>query len=214
MQEIEEGAVFDVALLPRSAIDQLDGARQDRPRHGARRRTSLVGLMVRRRAAAPTSLPSSAQNRAAPAAVALLQQRSERLLRRGAVASPRFVTVMQDKTVFAMAASSAKSRQWQAEIGMHPIIESAPVAGAQLVGPLPRGADELRASIRPASRFGTHARALFVRSSPRPKRSHHPRQGHGAGLIGRPHLRRSAARCRGCACAIALLCPYRLDFDR
>jgi molybdate transport system substrate-binding protein len=136
---IEEGASFDLALLPRSAIDELvrtgkiaAGSVTDVVR-------SLVGLMVRTGAAEPDISSVEAFKSALRQAKAISYSKgpsglyvAELLLRLGLAAE------MKDKTVFAIGRPVGEViASGEAEIGMQQIIENQPVQGAHLVGPLP-----------------------------------------------------------------------------
>jgi molybdate transport system substrate-binding protein len=137
--EIEAGAVFDVALMPRSAIDQLvDGGQVARGTVIDRVR-SLVGLMVRTGAAAPNIGTVDAFKAALRQARAISYSKgpsglyvAELLARLGLAAE------MEGKTVFAIGRPVGEVvASGEAEIGMQQIIENQPVVGAHLVGPLP-----------------------------------------------------------------------------
>jgi molybdate transport system substrate-binding protein len=136
---IEAGAVFDVALLPRSAIDQLMEGGKIAPGAVTDAVRSLVGLMVRTGTPEPDIATIDAFT------TVLRQARSisfskgpsglyvaELLERLGLAAE------MKDKTVFAIGRPVGEVvASGEAEIGMQQIIENQPVAGAHLVGPLP-----------------------------------------------------------------------------
>ena len=121
---IEEGASFDLALLPRSALDEL---------------RSLVGLMVRTGAAEPDISSVDAFKSVLRKAKAISYSKgpsglyvAELLQRLG------LATEMKDKTVFAIGRPVGEVIAGrEAEIGMQQIIENQPVEGAHLVGPLP-----------------------------------------------------------------------------
>jgi len=136
---IEEGASFDLALLPRSALDELmqagkiaAGAVTDIVR-------SLVGLMVRTGAAEPDIGSVDAFKSVLRQAKAISYSKGPsglyvaELLQRLGLADE-----MKDKTVFAIGRPVGEViASGEAEIGMQQIIENQPVEGAQLVGPLP-----------------------------------------------------------------------------
>ena len=139
MKEIEEGAVFDLALLPRSAIDAVDGARQDRPRHRGRCGALDGGLDGAPGAPAPDIGTVDALKSALRQAKSISYSKGPsgeyvaELLQRLGLAGE-----MQDKTVFAVGRFVGEVvANGEAEIGMQQIIESAPVEGSHLVGPLP-----------------------------------------------------------------------------
>lgn len=137
-KEIEEGAAFDVALLPRWAIDQLveTGRIAGAPIDAVR---SIVGLMVR------TGMPKPDIGTVEALKSALRQAKSisyskgpsgeyvARLLDRLGLAPE-----MKDKTVFAIGRPVGEVvANGEAEVGLQQIIEITPIAGADLVGPLP-----------------------------------------------------------------------------
>jgi molybdate transport system substrate-binding protein len=136
--EIEAGAAFDVALLPRWAIDALVAARRmtGAPVDVVR---SLVGLVVGADAPKPDIATAAALKGVLQAAKAISYSKgpsgehvAELLKRLGLAAE------MADKTVFAVGRTVAEVvAAGEAEIGMQQIIEILPVAGAALVGPLP-----------------------------------------------------------------------------
>jgi molybdate transport system substrate-binding protein len=137
--QIEAGATFDVALLPRAAIDKLAAAgfvaaatRTDVVR-------SLVGFIIRTGAAAPDIGSVAALVRTLRAAKSISYSKgpsgqyvAELLTRLGLAAE------MADKTVFAVGRPvGAVVASGEAEVGMQQIIENQPVEGAHLVGALP-----------------------------------------------------------------------------
>ena len=137
--QIEAGATFDVALLPRAAVDELAEAgfvaaatRTDVVR-------SLVGFIVRTGAATPDIGSIEALVRTLRAAKSISYSKgpsgqyvAELLTRLGLAAE------MADKTVFAVGRPvGAVVASGEAEVGMQQIIENQPVEGAHLVGPLP-----------------------------------------------------------------------------
>lgn len=137
--EIEAGAAFDVALLPRWAVDQLadggwiaSGAVTDAVR-------SLVGLMVRSGAAEPDIGTVEAFKTVLRQAKSISYSKGPSglyvaaLLQRLGLAAE-----MEAKTVFAVGRPVGEViASGEAEIGMQQIIENQPVQGAHLVGPLP-----------------------------------------------------------------------------
>ncbi len=139
MKEIEEGAAFDVALLPRWAIDQLIARGKIAPGTVVDAVRSIVGLMVRQGAPAPEISTVDALKTALRQAKSISYSKGPsgeyvaELLQRLGLAPE-----MRDKTVFAVGRFVGEVvANGEAEIGMQQIIESAPVAGAHLVGPLP-----------------------------------------------------------------------------
>jgi molybdate transport system substrate-binding protein len=139
MKEIEEGAVFDVALLPRWAIDQLSDRGKIAAGTVVDAVRSIVGLMVRQGAPAPDIATVEALKTALRQAKSISYSKGPSgeyvadLLQRLGLAGE-----MQDKTVFAVGRFVGEVvANGEAEVGMQQIIESAPVAGSHLVGPLP-----------------------------------------------------------------------------
>jgi molybdate transport system substrate-binding protein len=139
LAEIDGGAVFDVALLPRAAIDQLVGGGKVMPATVTDAVRSLVGFMVRTGAAHPDIGTVEAFKAALRQASAICYSKgpsglyvAELLARLGLAAE------MRDKTVFAVGRPVGEViASGEAEIGMQQIIENQPVEGAHLVGPLP-----------------------------------------------------------------------------
>ena len=136
--EIEAGAAFDVALLPRWAIDPLVAAGRivGTPVDVVR---SLVGLVAAADAPKPDIATADALKRVLRAAKSITYSKGPSgehvawLLRQLGLAAE-----MADKTVFAVGRTVAEVvAAGEAEVGMQQIIEILPVAGAQLVGPLP-----------------------------------------------------------------------------
>ena len=137
--EIEAGAAFDVALLPRSAIDQLVQLGMVEPGTATDVVRSLVGFMVRSGAPVP-------QIGSVDAFKTLLRRAKSISYSKGP--SGEYVAgvlrrlgldaEMKEKTVFAIGRPVGEVvAQGEAEIGMQQIIENQPVKGAHLVGPLP-----------------------------------------------------------------------------
>ncbi len=137
--EIEAGAGFDVALLPRSAIDQLVAGGKIAPGAVTDAVRSLVGLMVRTGAPEPDIGSVEAFKTVLREARSISYSKgpsglyvSELLERLG------LAVEMKDKTVFAIGRPVGEVvASGEAEIGMQQIIENQPVKGAHLVGPLP-----------------------------------------------------------------------------
>lgn len=136
---IEAGAEFDIALLPRSAIDELAQAGKIAAGTATDIVRSLVGLMVRAGAIEPDIGSVEAFKSVLRRAKAISYSKgpsglyvAELLERLGLVAE------MKDKTVFAIGRPVGEViASGEAEIGMQQIIENQPVKGAHLVGPLP-----------------------------------------------------------------------------
>jgi molybdate transport system substrate-binding protein len=137
--EIEAGAAFDVALLPRSAIDQLVQSGKVEAGTATDVVRSLVGFMVRTGAAVPDIGTVDAFERLLREAKSISYSKGPSgeyvasLLQRLGLAAD-----MADKTVFAVGRPVGEVvASGEAEIGMQQIIENQPVKGAHLVGPLP-----------------------------------------------------------------------------
>jgi molybdate transport system substrate-binding protein len=136
---IEAGAAFDLALLPRSAIDAL--VRADKVAAGTVTDVvrSLVGVMVRTGTAEPDIGSVESFKTVLRKARAISYSKgpsglyvAELLQRLG------LTEEMKDKTVFAIGRPVGEViASGEAEIGMQQIIENQPVVGAHLVGPLP-----------------------------------------------------------------------------
>ncbi len=170
--EIEAGAVFDLALLPRSAIEALERAGKVAPGSVTDVVRSIVGFIVR------TGAPRPDIGTVAGFAKVLRQAKSisyskgpsglyvaDLLARLGLAAE------MKDKTVFAIGRPvDAVVAAGEAECGMQQIIENQPVAGAHLAGPLPAELGNFvayTAGLPVGSSDNAVARALvrFLRSS-------------------------------------------------
>jgi len=138
--EIEAGAVFDLALLPRPAIEQLVQSGKIAPGSPVDVVRSLVGLMVRSGAPVPDFGTVDAFMTLLRRAKSISYSKGPSgeyvaaLLERLGLAAD-----MKDKTVFAIGRPVGEVvANGEAEIGMQQIIENQPVRGARLVGPLPK----------------------------------------------------------------------------
>src|SRR6516165_556217 len=136
---IEEDAAFDLALLPRSALDELVQAGKIEVGSITDVVRSLVGLMVRTGAPEPDIGSIEAFKSVLRRAKAISYSKGAsglyvaELLRRLGLAAE-----MESKTVFAIDRPVGDViAGGEAEIGMQQIIENQPVQGAHLVGPLP-----------------------------------------------------------------------------
>ena len=136
---IEEDAAFDLALLPRSALDELVQAGKIEVGSITDVVRSLVGLMVRTGAPEPDIGSIEAFKSVLRRAKAISYSKGAsglyvaELLRRLGLAAE-----MESKTVFAIDRPvGVVIASGEAEIGMQQIIENQPVQGAHLVGPLP-----------------------------------------------------------------------------
>jgi len=136
---IEEGAAFDLALLPRLALDELVQAGKIAAGSITDIVRSLVGLMVRTGTPDPDIGSVEAFKTVLRQARAISYSKgpsglyvAELLQRLGLAAE------MESKTVFAVGRPVGEViAGGEAEIGMQQIIENQPVQGAYLVGPLP-----------------------------------------------------------------------------
>ena len=136
---IEEGAAFDLALLPRSALDELVQAGKIAVGSITDVVRSLVGLMVRTGVPEPDIGSIEAFKSVLGRAKAISYSKGPsglyvaELMRRLGLAAE-----MESKTVFAIDRPVGDViASGEAEIGMQQIIENQPVQGAHLVGPLP-----------------------------------------------------------------------------
>jgi molybdate transport system substrate-binding protein len=138
-KEIEDGAAFDIALLPRWAIDQLveAGRIAGAPIDAIR---SIVGLMVRAGMPRPDIETVERFKNVLRQAKSISYSKGPsgdyvaELLERLGLAPE-----MKDKTVFAIGRPVGEViANGEADVGMQQIIEITPVAGADLVGPLPK----------------------------------------------------------------------------
>jgi molybdate transport system substrate-binding protein len=139
-KEIEEGAVFDMALMPRAELDELAAAGKVVAGSQTDIVRSIVGLMVRAGAPAPDISTVDALKNVLRRAKSISHSKGPSglyvaaLLERLGMAAE-----MRDKTVLAIGRPVGEViASGEAEIGMQQIIENQPVKGAHLVGPLPR----------------------------------------------------------------------------
>lgn len=137
--EIEAGAAFDIALLPRPAIEELVISGKVAPGTAVDVVRSLVGLMVRTGTPAPDigSIDKFKNLLRRAKSISYSTGPSGQyvgaLLQRLGLAAE-----MKDKTVLAVGRPVGEViASGEAEIGMQQIIENQPVKGAHLVGPLP-----------------------------------------------------------------------------
>jgi molybdate transport system substrate-binding protein len=138
-KEIEDGAAFDMALMPRSELDALaatgfivSGSQTDVVR-------SIVGFIVRVGSPAPDISSVEAFKNVLRRAKSISHSQGPSglyvaaLLERIGLAAE-----MKEKTVLAIGRPVGEVvASGEAEIGMQQIIENQPVQGAHLVGPLP-----------------------------------------------------------------------------
>ena len=137
-KEIEQGAAFDVALLPRPELDALVQAGKIAAGGAADVTRSAVGLAVRAGAVKPDITTVAALTRAIVAARSIAYSDGPSgayiaglLERLGIAAQMKAKTKLTGGPVAELVASG------EAEIGMQQIVAILPVKGADLVGPLP-----------------------------------------------------------------------------
>lgn len=136
---IEAGESFDIALLPRWAIDQLIAEGRIQAGSATDAVRSLVGFMVRDGAPLPDITTVEALKRTLRQAKSVSYSKgpsglwvAEMLERIG------MAPELTDKVVFAIGRPVGEViANGEAEVGMQQIIEITPVKGARLVGPLP-----------------------------------------------------------------------------
>ncbi len=211
-KEIEDGAAFDIALLPRPELDALVRAGKiapDSSRHHALGGRASRCAPARRSPILALSMRSSARSLAAKSIAysdgpsgAYIAELLERL---GIAEEMKPKTKLTSRPVAELVAAG------EAEIGMQQIVAILPVKGAELVGPLP---SELQNIIVYAAGLSAGAQ------NRRRGRELHCLYAHCRGGRGSSAPRAWSrddwlpGKCRRCACAIALLCPYRLDLGR
>jgi molybdate transport system substrate-binding protein len=137
-KEIEQGAAFDVALLPRPELDALVRAGRIAANSTADIARSAVGLAVKTGAPKPDIATVGSLTRALLAARSISYSDGPSgayiatlLERLGIAAEVKAKTRLTSGPVAELVASG------EAEIGMQQIVAILPVKGAELVGPLP-----------------------------------------------------------------------------
>lgn len=170
-KEIEDGAAFDMALLPRPEIDGLVAAGKIAAGSQTDIVRSIVGLLVRAGAPVPEIGSVEAFTSVLRRAKSISYSKGPSgsyvagLLERLGLSS-----AMADKTVFAVGRPVGEVvASGEAEIGMQQIIENQPVEGARLVGPLPRELTNFVLysagfSVAAADNGGARAFAAFLKS--------------------------------------------------
>jgi molybdate transport system substrate-binding protein len=135
---IEENALFDIAILPRAELDDLAESGAIAPGSITDLARSTVGLAVRAGAAKPDIGSVEALRRA------LLQARSiaysdgpSGAYVAGLLAKLGIADVVAAKVKLTSGPVAELVARGAAELGMQQIIAILPVAGAELVGPLP-----------------------------------------------------------------------------
>jgi molybdate transport system substrate-binding protein len=137
-KEIEGGAAFDVALLPRPELDALAAAGKIAAGSQTDIARSAVGLCVRAGAAKPAIGTVAALKRALLDAQSLGYSDGPS----GAYVASLLVRLgiaeeMKPKTRLTSAPVAELVAKGEAEIGIQQIVAILPVEGAELVGPLP-----------------------------------------------------------------------------
>lgn len=137
-KEIEQGAVFDLALLPRPELDALAAICAVAPGTQTDIARSAVGLAVRQGAPKPDISTVEALRRTLLAASTIGYSDgpsgayvAELLQRLGIAEETRPKARLTSRPVAELVASG------EAEVGMQQIVAILPVKGADLVGPLP-----------------------------------------------------------------------------
>ena len=138
-KEIEEGAAFDMVLMPRAELDALVAAGKVAPGSQTDVVRSIVGLMVRTGAPLPDIGTVDAFKQVLRKAKSISFSKGPSGLYVAALLERLGLSgEMADKTVFAIGRPVGEViASGEAEIGMQQIIENQPVVGAHLVGPLP-----------------------------------------------------------------------------
>ena len=137
-KEIEQGAAFDIALLPRAELDALAASCAIAPGTQTDVARSAVGLAVRQGAPKPDIATVEALRRTLLAARSIGYSDgpsgayvAELLQRLGIAEETWGKTMLTSRPVAEIVASG------EAEVGMQQIVAILPVQGAELVGPLP-----------------------------------------------------------------------------
>lgn len=137
-KEIEHGAAFDIALMPRPELDALAASCTIAPGTQTDIARSTVGLAVRQGAPKPDIGTVDALKRTLLAAKTIGYSDgpsgdyvAELLQRLGIAEETRTKIRLTSRPVAEIVASG------EAEVGMQQIVAILPVRGAQLVGPLP-----------------------------------------------------------------------------
>lgn len=137
-KEIEDGAVFDIALLPRPEVDALVRAGRIAPGTTADIARSSVGLAVRAGAPKPDIATVGALKQALLNAQSIAYSDGPSgayiaaLLERLGIAE-----AMKSKTTLTSRPVAELMASGEAEIGMQQIVAILPIKGAELVAPLP-----------------------------------------------------------------------------
>jgi molybdate transport system substrate-binding protein len=139
-KEIEDGADFDMALMPRSELDVLAAAGKIIPGSQTDIVRSIVGFIVRVGAPVPDISTVEAFKAVLRRAKSIsYSQGPSGLFVAALLERLGLAEEMKDKTVLAIGRPVGEVvANGEAEIGMQQIIENQPIEGAHLVGPLPR----------------------------------------------------------------------------
>ena len=138
-KEIEDGAAFDMALMPRAELDALATAGRIVPGSQIELVRSIVGFIVRVGAPVPDISTVEAFKAVLRGAKSISHSQGPSGLYVAALLSRLGLAAeMKDKTVLAIGRPVGEVvASGEAEIGMQQIIENQPVKGAHLAGPLP-----------------------------------------------------------------------------
>jgi len=164
-RKIEAGAAFDVALLPRSELDELGRAGKIASGSTADVTRSTVGFCVRAGAPKPDIATVAAFKRALIGARSISYSDGPSgayiaalLLRLGIAEAMKPKTRLTSRPVAELVAAG------EAEIGLQQIVAILPVKGADLVGPLPSELQNViiySAGLSVAAQESAAARALI-----------------------------------------------------
>jgi molybdate transport system substrate-binding protein len=164
-RKIEDGAVFDVALLPRPELDELGRAGKIASGSTADVTRSTVGFCVRAGAPKPDIATVAAFKRALIGARSISYSDGPSgayiaalLLRLGIADAMKPKTRLTSRPVAELVAAG------EAEIGFQQIVAILPVKGAELVGPLPSELQNViiySAGLSVAAQESAAARALI-----------------------------------------------------
>jgi molybdate transport system substrate-binding protein len=164
-RKIEDGAVFDVALLPRPELDELGRAGKIASGSTADVTRSTVGFCVRAGAPKPDIATVAAFKRALIGARSISYSDGPSgayiaalLLRLGIADAMKPKTRLTSRPVAELVAAG------EAEIGLQQIVAILPVKGADLVGPLPSELQNViiySAGLSVAAQESAAARALI-----------------------------------------------------
>jgi molybdate transport system substrate-binding protein len=165
-KEIEDGAAFDVALLPRPELDALVEAGKIAAGTQTDITRSAVGLAVRAGAPKPDISTVDALKRTLQEARSIGYSDgpsgayiAELLVRLGIAAAMKLKTRLTSRPVAEIVAEG------EAEVGMQQIVAILPVKGAELVGPLPSELQNIivyAAGLAAAGGQGAAARAFIA----------------------------------------------------